>query len=70
MHAACRHRLRGESHEQSLKRHEHFLALRLGLKPGTKVCCHTSLLIVQLPGEASTWSKLPRGACSAQLVAN
>mmetsp|Transcript_27187 Transcript_27187/g.69212 ORF Transcript_27187/g.69212 Transcript_27187/m.69212 type:complete len:346 (+) Transcript_27187:90-1127(+) len=31
------HRLRGESHECSIKRHEHFLALRLGLKPGHKV---------------------------------
>lgn len=31
------HRLAGEGHVESLKRHEHYLALRLGLKPGDKV---------------------------------
>ncbi|KAF7824579.1 cycloartenol-C-24-methyltransferase [Senna tora] len=31
------HRLKGESHRESIKRHEHFLALQLGLKPGQKV---------------------------------
>lgn len=31
------HRLKGESLRESIKRHEHFLALQLGLKPGMKV---------------------------------
>jgi sterol 24-C-methyltransferase len=31
------HRWRGESHGESIRRHEHYLALRLGLKPGDKV---------------------------------
>ncbi|KAF7137453.1 hypothetical protein RHSIM_Rhsim07G0057300 [Rhododendron simsii] len=31
------HRLKGESLRESIKRHEHFLALQLGLKPGHKV---------------------------------
>ncbi|BBN04422.1 sterol 24-C-methyltransferase [Marchantia polymorpha subsp. ruderalis] len=31
------HRLNGESLKESIKRHEHFLALHLGLKPGMKV---------------------------------
>lgn len=31
------HRLKNESLEQSLKRHEHFLALRLQIGPGSKV---------------------------------
>jgi sterol 24-C-methyltransferase len=30
-------RLKGESLRESIKRHEHFLALQLGLKPGQKV---------------------------------
>lgn len=36
------HRYKGESHECSIKRHEHFLALRLGLQPHHQVwqmCC-------------------------------
>lgn len=32
---ACR--WKGESLQESIKRHEHFLALQLGLKPGQKV---------------------------------
>ncbi|KAK7341122.1 hypothetical protein VNO80_24047 [Phaseolus coccineus] len=31
------HRWKGESLQESIKRHEHFLALQLGLKPGQKV---------------------------------
>lgn len=31
------HRLHGESFRESIKRHEHYIALRLGLKPGMKV---------------------------------
>ncbi|EEF44601.1 cycloartenol-C-24-methyltransferase isoform X1 [Ricinus communis] len=31
------HRFKGESLRESIKRHEHFLALQLGLKPGQKV---------------------------------
>ncbi|CAI5491410.1 unnamed protein product [Closterium sp. Naga37s-1] len=31
------HRMRGETLRESIKRHEHFLALRLGLGPGMKV---------------------------------
>eukprot|EP00249_Psilotum_nudum_P025613 c30308_g1_i1 orf=522-1565(-) len=31
------HRLKGESLRESIKRHEHYLALRIGLKPGMKV---------------------------------
>lgn len=31
------HRRRGETHSESIKRHEHFLALRLGLGPGRTV---------------------------------
>ncbi|KAI8476628.1 MAG: cycloartenol-C-24-methyltransferase-like protein [Monoraphidium minutum] len=31
------HRWHNEAHGESLKRHEHYLALRLGLKPGDKV---------------------------------
>lgn len=31
------HRWKGESLKESIKRHEHFLALQLGLKPGQKV---------------------------------
>ncbi|CAN1342310.1 Cycloartenol-C-24-methyltransferase 1 [Linum perenne] len=31
------HRFNGESLRESIKRHEHFLALQLGLKPGQKV---------------------------------
>jgi len=31
------HRWAGEAHGESLKRHEHYLALRLGLRPGDKV---------------------------------
>ncbi|TVU41833.1 hypothetical protein EJB05_15388, partial [Eragrostis curvula] len=31
------HRWSGESLRESIKRHEHFLALQLGLKPGMKV---------------------------------
>lgn len=31
------HRFRDETHSESIKRHEHYLALRLGLKPGDKV---------------------------------
>ncbi len=31
------HRWANEEHGESLKRHEHYLALRLGLKPGDKV---------------------------------
>lgn len=31
------HRWKGESLRESIKRHEHFLALQLGLKPGHKV---------------------------------
>lgn len=30
-------RWKGESLRESIKRHEHFLALQLGLKPGQKV---------------------------------
>eukprot|EP00878_Enallax_costatus_P007298 GHUV01007644.1.p1 GENE.GHUV01007644.1~~GHUV01007644.1.p1 ORF type:complete len:214 (+),score=13.11 GHUV01007644.1:124-765(+) len=30
------HRLKHESHTESIRRHEHYLALRLGLKPGDK----------------------------------
>uniref|UniRef100_A0A7S3R7I8 Methyltransferase n=2 Tax=Dunaliella tertiolecta TaxID=3047 RepID=A0A7S3R7I8_DUNTE len=33
----CRHRYKGESHECSLKRHEHYLALKLSLKPEHQV---------------------------------
>jgi hypothetical protein len=32
-------RWKGESLRESIKRHEHFLALQLGLKPGMKVSC-------------------------------
>lgn len=32
-------RWKGESLRESIKRHEHFLGLQLGLKPGQKVCC-------------------------------
>jgi sterol 24-C-methyltransferase len=28
------HRLKHETHMESIRRHEHYLALRLGLKPG------------------------------------
>ncbi|XP_010547281.1 PREDICTED: cycloartenol-C-24-methyltransferase-like [Tarenaya hassleriana] len=31
------HRYKGETFRESIKRHEHFIALRLGLKPGQKV---------------------------------
>ncbi|KAJ7982240.1 Methyltransferase [Quillaja saponaria] len=31
-------RWKGESLWESIKRHEHFLALQLGLKPGQKLC--------------------------------
>uniref|UniRef100_A0A2P2LHM7 Cycloartenol-C-24-methyltransferase n=1 Tax=Rhizophora mucronata TaxID=61149 RepID=A0A2P2LHM7_RHIMU len=31
------HRYKGESLQESIKRHEHFLALQLGLRPGQKV---------------------------------
>lgn len=31
------HRWANETHGESIKRHEHYLALRLGLKPGDKV---------------------------------
>jgi len=31
------HRLRDETHDQSIKRHEHYLALRLKIGPGSKV---------------------------------
>ena len=33
------HRWNGETHNESLKRHEHYLALKLQLKPGDKVRC-------------------------------
>lgn len=36
------HRLKHESHVESIRRHEHYLALRLGLAPGDKArarCC-------------------------------
>lgn len=36
---ALRHRFKGESHECSLKRHEHYLALKLRLRPEHKVGC-------------------------------
>lgn len=32
------HRLKHETHMESIRRHEHYLALRLGLKPGAPQC--------------------------------
>lgn len=43
------HRLKHESHVESIRRHEHYLALRLGLAPGDKVGPMLLLVALLLP---------------------
>ena len=46
IHLICR--WKGESLRESIKRHEHFLALQLGLKPGQKVLFSSQSIIIYL----------------------
>ncbi|RRT73997.1 hypothetical protein B296_00019598 [Ensete ventricosum] len=49
----------GESLRESIKRHEHFLALQVGLKPGMKVYLHSPFIFVYCYDQGLSYRPIP-----------
>ncbi|RZR79614.1 hypothetical protein BHM03_00005386 [Ensete ventricosum] len=49
----------GESLRESIKRHEHFLALQVGLKPGMKVYLHSPFIFIYCYDQGLSYRPIP-----------